>query len=90
MCSGYGIAFDGKGRLNFGNDFARNVFEVDNSPSSHTGNDKINFQALGEGPTYGTNGSFGPAQKSLVLILGNCTKNFAWVCILMMRVVIFS
>ena len=43
MCSGYGTAFDGKGRLNFGNDFARNVFEADNSPSSHAGNDKINF-----------------------------------------------
>ena len=37
MCSGYGIAFDGKGRFNFGNDFARNVIilDVDNSSSSH-------------------------------------------------------
>ena len=25
MCSGYGIAFDGKCKCNFGNDFAKNL-----------------------------------------------------------------
>ena len=37
MCSGYGIAFDGEGSRNLGNDFARNdvIFGVDNSSSSH-------------------------------------------------------
>ena len=45
MYSGYGIAFDGKGLLSFGNDFARNVviFDVDNSSSSHTDNCKNIF-----------------------------------------------
>ena len=38
----YGIAFDGKGMWNFGNDFARNVviFGVDDSSSSHADNHK--------------------------------------------------
>ena len=41
----YRIAFDGKGELSFGNDYARNViiFEVDNSSSSHADNLKNNF-----------------------------------------------
>ena len=40
VCSGYGIAFDGKGEFIFGNDYARNViiFGVDNSSSSHAEN----------------------------------------------------
>ena len=33
-------------------------FGVDNSSSSHTDNCKNNFLVLGEGPTYGINGSF--------------------------------
>ena len=43
--SRYRIAFDGKGELSFGNDYARNVviFEVDNSSSSHADNLKNNF-----------------------------------------------
>ena len=43
--SRYRIAFDGKGKLSFGNDYARNVitFEVDNSSSSHADNLKNNF-----------------------------------------------
>ena len=41
--SGYGIAFDGKGFLSFGNDDARNVviFGVDTSSSSHIDNSNI-------------------------------------------------
>ena len=43
LYSGYGKAFDGKGKWSFGNGFARNftIFAVDNSSSSHT--DKKNF-----------------------------------------------
>ena len=61
VCSGYGMAFDGAGSWSFGNDNARNVviFGADNSLSSHTDNYKNNFLKLGEGPTYGINGSFG-------------------------------
>ena len=33
------------------------IFEVDNSSSSHSDNRKNNFFILGEGPTYGINGS---------------------------------
>ena len=40
MYSGYGIAFDGKGGPNFGNDSTGNVviLGVDNSSSSHAYN----------------------------------------------------
>ena len=43
--SDYGIAFDGKGTWDFGNDFARNgiIFVVDNSSSSHAYYRKDNF-----------------------------------------------
>ena len=51
--SGYGIAFDVKGELSFGNGFARNavIFGADNNSSSHS--DKLfnNFLILGEVPT---------------------------------------
>ena len=49
--SGYGIAFDGAGLWNCGNNFARNVviFGVDSSSSSHADNRKNNFLLLGEG-----------------------------------------
>ena len=52
MHCGYGIATDGAGSWNFGNDLARNVVIVcvDNSTS---------FLVVGEGPTYGINGCFG-------------------------------
>ena len=45
MCSGYGIAFDGKRMYNFGNGFARNVviFGVDSSSSFHADNHVNNF-----------------------------------------------
>ena len=43
VCSGYVIAFDGKGFWSFGNDYARNVviFVVDTSSSSHIDNSNI-------------------------------------------------
>ena len=43
--SDYGIAFDGKGEWNFGNEFAKIIviFGVDNSSSSHSDNRKIIF-----------------------------------------------
>ena len=58
-------AFGGKGEWNFGNDTARNViiFGADNSSSCHTG--KNNFLILGEGPTFGINGSFGGSEKKI-------------------------
>ena len=45
MYGGYGIAFEGKDKWSFGNDYARNgvIFGVDNSSSSHTDNQKMTF-----------------------------------------------
>ena len=62
---GYRITFDSAGSWSFDNDFARNViiFGVDNSSSSHSENRTNNFLILGEGPTYGVNGSFGSPEK---------------------------
>ena len=58
--SGYGITFDAAGSWNFCYFLVRNVviLVVGNSSSSHAGNDKNNFLALGESPTYSINGSF--------------------------------
>ena len=57
---GYGVTFDSAGLWSFGNDFARNViiFGIDKSSSSYSDNRKNNFLILGEGSTYGINGSF--------------------------------
>ena len=63
--SRYGIAFDGKGSWSF-NVFARNViiFGVGNSSSSHTEYLKNIFLILGEGDTFGINGSFGAPEEN--------------------------
>ena len=70
---GYGITFDSADSWNFDNDFVRNViiFDVDNSSSAHADNRKNNFSILGEGPTYGINGSFGSPEKKFSI---NFTK----------------
>ena len=46
------------------------------SSSSHTDNRKNDFVVLGEGQTFGINGSFGSLEKRLVLILVKETQNF--------------
>ena len=63
--NGYEITSDSAGSLNFNNEFTRNVisFGVDNSSSSYSDNRKNNFLILGEGPTYGINGSFVSPEK---------------------------
>ena len=63
--SGYGMTLDRAGSWSFDDDFARNIiiFGVDNNSSSHSDNRKNNFLMLGEGPTYGINGSFGSPEK---------------------------
>ena len=59
--SGYGTTFDSAGLWSFSNDPARNVliFGDDNSSSSHYDNCKNSFLVLGEGLSFGINGSFG-------------------------------
>ena len=61
----YEIAFNGRSEWKFGNDFSRNViiFGVNNSSLSHTGIRKHNFLVLGEGDSFGINGSFGAPEK---------------------------
>ena len=44
---------------------------------------------LHEGDTFGINGSFDATEKSLVLIKVKQTQNFAWVCIIMLIIVIY-
>ena len=63
--NGQGIAFDGQGMQSFGNYFIRNVinFGVDNTSSSRTDNQKINFLELGEGSTDDINDSVDIAEK---------------------------
>ena len=67
VCSGYRIAFDGKGEWNFNNDYARNVivFGVDNSSSPHTNNLKNTFLILGQGDIFGISGSFVAPEKKV-------------------------
>ena len=78
MYSGYGIAFDGKSEWSFGNDFARNViiFGVDNISSSHTDNLKNDFFILGEGDTFGINGSFGAPEKKIDINFSKAKTKF--------------
>ena len=67
MHSGYGIAFDEKGTWSFLNDYAKNViiFGVENSSSFYADNRKNIFSVLGEGDTFGINGSFSLPEKKL-------------------------
>ena len=76
--SGYGIAFDGAGSWNFGNDRIKNVviFGVDNISSSHGDNHKINFPVLGEGPTNDIKGGVGCAEQKLSINFTKPKKKF--------------
>ena len=75
--SGYGITFYSAGSWSFDNDFARNfvISGVDNTSSSHADNRKNKFLVLGEGPTYGINGSFGSPEKKFSINLTKAKKN---------------
>ena len=75
--SGYGIAFDGAGSWNFGNNLTRNVviFGVDKSSSSYTDKCKNNLLVLGGGPSHCFNGSFGsPEEKFRIKLSKARTK----------------
>ena len=76
--SGYGIIFDSGGSWSFDNCFARNViiFRVYNSSSSHVDNRKNNFLILGEGPTYGINGSFAAPEKIIYINFNKVNPKF--------------
>ena len=78
VCSGYGIAFDGKGQWSFGDDFARNfvIFGIDTTSSSHIGNCKNKFLVLGEGNTFGINGNFGEPEKKFSINFSKARTKF--------------
>ena len=78
MYSGFGIAIDGAGEWNFNNDSARNViiFGVDNSLTSNTHNKKNDFLVLGEGRTFGNNGSFGSPEKMFSINFSKASTKF--------------
>ena len=52
------------------------MFGVDNSSSSHTGNPKKNLLTLGDGTTFGINGSFGSAEKMVSINFSNARTTF--------------
>ena len=76
--SGYEIASDGAGEWSSNNKFDKNVmiFGVDNSSSSHTDNQKNDFLALGERPTYGIYRSFGAPRKKFSINLSKAKAKF--------------
>ena len=57
------------------------------SSSSHIDNHKINFLVLGEGPTYGVNGSFASQEETFSINFIKPKTNFAWVGIIMVIIV---
>ena len=50
--------------------------DADHNSSSHTDNRKNNFLVLGEGPTYGINGSFGSSEKNFVINSSKANRKF--------------
>ena len=72
------IVFDGKSDWSFGNDHARNfiIFGVANSSSSHADNLKNNFSVLGEGDTFGINGSFGAPEEKFIINFSKANTRF--------------
>ena len=75
---GYEITLDSSGSWSFDNNTARNfiIFGVDNSSSSHADNHKNNFLVLGEGPTFGINGSFGSPEKKFNVNFSKANTKF--------------
>ena len=80
LYSGCGRIFYRKGEWSFDNWTARNVviISVDNSSSSHFENCQNNILILGEGPTFGINGSFGSQEKKFSI---NFTKGNTKFCL---------
>ena len=77
--SSYGIGFDGDRFVDFWYNFDKKkmFFDIDNSSSSHSENQKNNFLVLCKGSTYDVNEGFASAERSLILILLRQTQNVA-------------
>ena len=51
----------------------------------------MNFLMLGEGPTFGINGSIGASGKKIdISFLVKQRQNLAWVCVIMLIIVTYS
>ena len=76
--NGRGRAFDGAGKWNSCNDYARDAvtFGVDNTSSSHANNRKNNFLALGEEPTYEINGRVGTPENKFSINFSKVKTKF--------------
>ena len=76
--SGYRITFNREGWWSFDNGTARNViiFDVDNSESSYSDNDKNIPLTLGEIPSFGLNGSFAWPQKQFYINFTIANRKF--------------
>ena len=75
--SGYEVTFECEGLWHImDNDITRNVmnFGVDNSSLFHIDNCKKNFLVLGEGPTFGINGTFGSSEKKFNINFSKANK----------------
>ena len=74
---GYGIGFDGKGKLSVGNGFGRNciIFGVNMSSSILVDNKKKDILILGEGPTQGLDGTTLTAEENIQLSLLKIIRN---------------
>ena len=72
------ITFHSTGSWSFNNDTTRSaiIFGADNSLSSHTDNHKNTFLVLGEGPTFGINGSFCTPEKKFTINFNNSNTAF--------------
>ena len=68
MYSGYGITF--------GIILILIIFDVDNSSSFHSDNRKNNFLVLGEGPSFGINGSFRLPEKRFSINFTKANSRF--------------
>ena len=76
--SGYGIAFHEVGSLNFCNYIAKNVavFYFGYGSSSHAENHNNNFLVVGDGSTYGINGSFGLPKEKFSITFSKANTKF--------------
>ena len=89
MHGGYGITFHSAGSCWFSYDTVRIVihFGIDNNLSFHSDNRKNKCLVLGEGPTFGINGSLGSSDRKLSFIFSKPNTK-CWVFTIILTIVI--
>ena len=84
MFSGYDLSFNRSGLWRFDNYRNTTIVGVGNSWSSYADNCKNNFLVVGDGTTFGINGSFGSPEKKISINSSKANRNFVWVCVRML------